>query len=83
MSLHGQRERRGVLSKEQATGILPLLVVRVKRDGPHSTAVLMILGWWQKFVRGNRERRWKVRTCLLYTSPSPRDRTRSRMPSSA
>ena len=26
--------------------------------------------------------RW-VRSCLLYTSPSPRDRTRSRMPSSA
>ena len=25
----------------------------------------------------------KVMTCLLYTSPSPRDRTRSRMPSSA
>ena len=25
---------------------------------------------------------WK-KTCLLYTSPSPRDRTRSRMPSSA
>ena len=25
----------------------------------------------------------KVNTCLLYTSPSPRDRTRSRMPSSA
>ena len=24
-----------------------------------------------------------VKTCLLYTSPSPRDRTRSRMPSSA
>ena len=24
-----------------------------------------------------------VITCLLYTSPSPRDRTRSRMPSSA
>ena len=23
-----------------------------------------------------------VKTCLLYTSPSPRDRTRSRMPSS-
>ena len=33
-------------------------------------------------------RAWKRRelstdTCLLYTSPSPRDRTRSRMPSSA
>ena len=25
----------------------------------------------------------KINTCLLYTSPSPRDRTRSRMPSSA
>ena len=25
----------------------------------------------------------RVRACLLYTSPSPRDRTRSRMPSSA
>ena len=25
----------------------------------------------------------KHRGCLLYTSPSPRDRTRSRMPSSA
>ena len=25
----------------------------------------------------------QVRFCLLYTSPSPRDRTRSRMPSSA
>ena len=24
-----------------------------------------------------------LRLCLLYTSPSPRDRTRSRMPSSA
>ena len=26
---------------------------------------------------------FKAGTCLLYTSPSPRDRTRSRMPSSA
>ena len=25
----------------------------------------------------------KLKPCLLYTSPSPRDRTRSRMPSSA
>ena len=27
--------------------------------------------------------RYASETCLLYTSPSPRDRTRSRMPSSA
>ena len=26
---------------------------------------------------------WEGKACLLYTSPSPRDRTRSRMPSSA
>ena len=26
---------------------------------------------------------WLYKGCLLYTSPSPRDRTRSRMPSSA
>ena len=26
---------------------------------------------------------YTIQTCLLYTSPSPRDRTRSRMPSSA
>ena len=26
---------------------------------------------------------YRVSDCLLYTSPSPRDRTRSRMPSSA
>ena len=28
-------------------------------------------------------RQWLGGSCLLYTSPSPRDRTRSRMPSSA
>jgi len=34
------------------------------------------------FVTGDDEYRSEI-TCLLYTSPSPRDRTRSRMPSSA
>ena len=33
---------------------------------------------WEIFTHGGRNN-----TCLLYTSPSPRDRTRSRMPSSA
>ena len=33
-------------------------------------------GWWDLMVGPNKP-------CLLYTSPSPRDRTRSRMPSSA
>ena len=33
-------------------------------------------------ISGNLEEE-KLLICLLYTSPSPRDRTRSRMPSSA
>ena len=33
--------------------------------------------------RLNKDQYNKLKTCLLYTSPSPRDRTRSRMPSSA
>ena len=34
-------------------------------------------------IAGMIERGWNLIVCLLYTSPSPRDRTRSRMPSSA
>ena len=36
-----------------------------------------------KELKVTREKSKKFFTCLLYTSPSPRDRTRSRMPSSA
>ena len=44
-----------------------------------------------KALTANRKGQWRYRIgdyrllclCLLYTSPSPRDRTRSRMPSSA
>ena len=35
------------------------------------------------FAEDDKSWRGKRATCLLYTSPSPRDRTRSRMPSSA
>ena len=45
---------------------------------------------WLKFIEGsepnelfNRYKKIQNNICLLYTSPSPRDRTRSRMPSSA
>ncbi len=48
-------------------------------------------GWAQKELAGRVGIRFQqlnkyesgLNTCLLYTSPSPRDRTRSRMPSSA
>ena len=36
-----------------------------------------------RFWRPSREESHVRELCLLYTSPSPRDRTRSRMPSSA
>ena len=45
---------------------------------------------WVNMFDGKTMKGWKVneapeswKVCLLYTSPSPRDRTRSRMPSSA
>ena len=37
----------------------------------------------QEYTFNNKFKKPKLITCLLYTSPSPRDRTRSRMPSSA
>ena len=40
------------------------------RDGEQQTGIIMTLDD-------------KIRICLLYTSPSPRDRQKSRMPSSA
>ena len=36
-----------------------------------------------ELFKKNEMRDTENRNCLLYTSPSPRDRTRSRMPSSA
>ena len=41
---------------------------------------------WPPISKALEERKQKIAeglSCLLYTSPSPRDRTRSRMPSSA
>ena len=58
-------------------------------EGPTPTQFPVRFGEWAgnpaevvKEADGNKILRF-VRTCLLYTSPSPRDRTRSRMPSSA
>ena len=38
---------------------------------------------WPSSMGANSQNSWMGSPCLLYTSPSPRDRTRSRMPSSA
>ena len=51
---------------------------------------LLIRGAWDRGVDGPQAHLWatvaqapRLGTCLLYTSPSPRDRQKSRMPSSA
>ena len=44
-------------------------------------SAIMGLVVWR--LKGRIEEKEVAQACLLYTSPSPRDRTRSRMPSSA
>ena len=44
-------------------------------------SIEQLLNYFQKTV--DKEGAVVYNNCLLYTSPSPRDRTRSRMPSSA
>eukprot|EP00657_Telonema_sp_P-1_P008951 TRINITY_DN3150_c0_g1_i1.p1 TRINITY_DN3150_c0_g1~~TRINITY_DN3150_c0_g1_i1.p1 ORF type:complete len:117 (-),score=62.31 TRINITY_DN3150_c0_g1_i1:57-407(-) len=55
--------------------------------GPHCLSPPVLLVLPQLLESSRRSLRLQVLalplTCLLYTSPSPRDRTRSRMPSSA
>ena len=66
------------------TELLPLAVVIAISPVPILAVIMMLLTDRERanplaFLAG-----WIcILTCLLYTSPSPRDRTRSRMPSSA
>ena len=56
------------------TDIITVAVRRIKNDQTGENLLEKIN--WEKY--------WMLpNTCLLYTSPSPRDRIRSRMPSSA
>ena len=56
-----------------------VLVARVSRQDKHRKLMSTWTGPW-RVANDDKEH---VYACLLYTSPSPRDRTRSRMPSSA
>ena len=52
----------------------PQLSIRLPGDVKAKLQALSIVG---------ARPQWRIITCLLYTSPSPRDRQKSRMPSSA
>ena len=53
------------------------------RTHPHDPAVAPDGAAWYTGQQSNVLGRVDPKTCLLYTSPSPRDRQKSRMPSSA
>ena len=66
-SLKGNQANRGISLTEDLT----------------QTERLVLKEWTDKAKNLNLDDSDWVYSCLLYTSPSPRDRTRSRMPSSA
>ena len=68
-------------------GLLPNLAALHRRGvlmELQSTAHWLVGAPWPAFYASSTPERFGMyHYCLLYTSPSPRDRTRSRMPSSA
>ena len=72
----------GVLDKggKLLTGLTPKQIDDLVADGTLSGGMLPKIGSALDAARSGVK---NVHICLLYTSPSPRDRTRSRMPSSA
>ena len=79
----------GLLMAAIAIGFVALIVVQVVPmylNDQKVAAVFKALEnerGTERQLRSAIERRLDVNICLLYTSPSPRDRQKSRMPSSA
>ena len=63
--------------------LLPELDVIPRARGQRLAVGAEAHGLYVIRVPAQRRTARRVAVCLLYTSPSPRDRTRSRMPSSA
>jgi len=59
-----------------------LIFTRTKRGAEKLSKALFAMGFKAESIHGDKSH-YQRQSCLLYTSPSPRDRTRSRMPSSA
>ena len=57
---------------------MPLMIAVLLASGVSAIAIFSASNSNENFLMSH-----LISICLLYTSPSPRDRTRSRMPSSA
>ena len=73
--------RRQLWEKEQQSAAVRLMIGDAIGDAFGFGVEMQDADWIRKAV--TRFDTWPDNPCLLYTSPSPRDRTRSRMPSSA
>ena len=85
MSRRNAAVKRPVLPDPQFNSRLAsMMISRLMKHGKKSTAQRILSDAFSLISErtgGNAVELFE--TCLLYTSPSPRDRTRSRMPSSA
>ena len=65
----------------RASDVIICIDTSASQNGPYKRDSIAIV---KQILRNlSADDRVKIMACLLYTSPSPRDRTRSRMPSSA
>src|SRR5665811_979054 len=76
----GRSVRNGLNFTERGFGVRGAVGVSDRGHTAASQLAPVDVEW--DYLFGELGVRW-LHTCLLYTSPSPRDRTRSRMPSSA
>ena len=79
--LIGELTKEGFTITSNVAGIPTAFIAEYSNGGP----VIAILGEYDALpgLAQTSSPFKEVQPCLLYTSPSPRDRTRSRMPSSA
>ena len=71
------------IKQEKLSRIVPILSTEQKVSLPENTIDMMLLVDVYHEFSFPYEMALSMRACLLYTSPSPRDRQKSRMPSSA
>ena len=78
-------EKRNQLKKETYTKIYEQISKKIRQsvDLGHKYLFCQIPSFVMGYPHFNRAKALQYINCLLYTSPSPRDRQKSRMPSSA